>query len=890
VRAGATGGDGQDALGRDETEGRSSIVLPEEAPYLLRNSTCVSVLSVTGLGVTGRSVTGLGVTGLGVTGLGVTGLSVTAASDLPLGPRRIGIVASNSTGYVEAVLSTLERGDVVVPLSSPDDQRAQSAGVTETLEPRGGASWFSRSHTPGESEELAMVAFTSGTTGKPKGVLLSQRCLGDACRRLIEVMCIDASIREYIGVPVYHSFGFGRCRTVAAAGGQFFLPRRGFNPVECAELLRAGRINALSIVPTLARVLLQNAALFQGVGAALRWCELGSQFMSADEKLALRELFPEAVIVQHYGLTEASRASFLALSSVDAARLDSVGKPAGDTELCIDAAGRIAIRGSLLASGLLVDGQIQPLVAADGWFHTTDNGALEDGWLHFRGRADDVINCGGVKVAPEALEAELCALLELAGGLAVARMPHPLRGEGVLIAVTPQVSRAHSEIQEAARSALQRRGLHVSDALRVVPIDELPCTAAGKVQRHRLSALIGPPSSAVARESAPPAPAERETVRGVFAAALNGQPAKADDTFVSLGGDSLSFVQATVGLERILQRVPPNWENLTIAQLEQLPQARAKSFLVALETGIVIRALAILSVVNTHIGLGMLALGLIGSIPGGTHPLMLLSGLGFARFHGAKTMASRTAQPVFSYLSRILPAYWAITLALLCIYRPAHPAQFLLLYSSFGPDRLFGFWFIEALVHANLLLLGLALLPRVRSAYQAAPFACSLTLAGVATAGALAWQVLAGGDPRNIIGALWLFALGMAMFHAHRRWEQLAALAALGVAALSLMNFSDLVWTLLGAAAIVLLPRIVLPRPVASATTLLAKASLFIYLGHLLCANTATHLFKVSAVEARYLFGVFGGILLYLCNELFWRVVAALRGSRALQREPEAAD
>ena len=594
------------------------------------------------------------------------------------------------------------------------------------------------------------------------------------------------------------------------------------------------------------------------------------------------------MIVQHYGLTEASRASFLPISALDPTRLDSVGRPAGDTELCIDDAGRIAIRGSLLASGLLIDGQTQPLVAADGWFHTTDNGALDAGWLYFRGRADDVINCGGVKVAPEALEAELCATLQLAGGLAVARAPHPLRGEGVLVAVTPQVSRPHAEIFAAAKQALERRGLHAADALQVAAIAELPCTAAGKVQRHRLAELVGAAQPAAPLPSVR-APSERETVRGVFAAALNGHSPQPGDTFVSLGGDSLSFVQATVGLERILQRVPPNWESLTIAELEQLPHAREKSFLVALETGIAIRALAILSVVNTHIGIGLLAFGLIGSIPGGTHPLMLLSGLGFARFHGAKTVSARTAQPVFSYLARILPGYWAITLALLVIYRPVHPQQFLL-YSSFGDDRLFGFWFIEALVHANLLLLGLALVPPLRRRYQATPFASSLVLAGVAYAAALSWKALAGGDPRNVIGALWLFALGMAVFHAHRLREQIAVLAALALGALTLMNLSDRLWTLLGGAAVVLIPRLTLPRPLATVTTLLAKASLFIYLGHLLCANTATHLFHVDAVEARYLFGVIGGVLLDFCNELFWGTVAGLRNARGLQRAPEVAD
>lgn len=804
-------------------------------------------------------------------------------------PQRIGIVASNSTDYVAAVLTALEQGRVVVPLSSSTDDRTRAAGVTDIVQPAGGSGWFTRRYNPRRGEDIAMVAFTSGTTGQPKGVLLSQRSLSDACERLIDVMRIDGSIREYVGVPVYHSFGFARCRTVARAGGEVFIPARGFNPVECAELLAAGRINALSIVPTLARVLLQHAELFRKVGAALRWCELGSQLMSGAEKRALRELFPNAVMVQHYGLTEASRAAFLPINEADAAALESVGKPAGDTQVRINEAGRIAIRGSLLASGWLIDGHVRPLVDGDGWFHTTDNGALEGGWLHFRGRADDVINCGGVKLAPEALEAEVCAALGIVGGLAVARVAHPLRGEGVLVAVTPRVGVPRSAILDAARTALQRRGLNASDAVRLAEIDELPCTAAGKVQRGRLSELLGGTSEPlVASPSAPVPEEERDTVRGVLAAALRGQPPQSDDTFVSLGGDSLSFVQATVGLERILKRVPPNWENLTVAELERLPRALERSRLVALETGILIRALAILSVVNTHIGLGMLAFDLVGSVPGGTHPLMLLSGLGFARFHGAKAAASGSPQPIFSYLSRILPAFWAITLAVLVIYSPEHPAQFPLLYASFGEQRLMGFWFIEALVHANLLLLGLILVPRLRRTYRAAPFACSMALAAVGYAVALGWQSGFGGDPRNVLGAFWLFGLGLSAFHARGVRAQVAVMAALSLGASTLMNLSDLVWVLLGGAAILFLPRVRVPRPLAAVSTLLAKASLFIYLGHSLFANTVTSVLGVEATEVRYLAGVLGGVAFYFADDLFWKLLARLRGARGIAPLPVA--
>ncbi|MBD1847835.1 acyl--CoA ligase [Cyanobacteria bacterium FACHB-63] len=97
-----------------------------------------------------------------------------------------------------------------------------------------------------ETDDVALISFTSGTEGSPKGVILSHNNLADVVKRLNSLMQIDDSISEYIGVPVYHSFGFGRCRAVAMAGGQFFIPGNGFNPSEIGAMLKNGEINAVS--------------------------------------------------------------------------------------------------------------------------------------------------------------------------------------------------------------------------------------------------------------------------------------------------------------------------------------------------------------------------------------------------------------------------------------------------------------------------------------------------------------------------------------------------------------------------------------------------------------------------------------------------------------------
>src|SRR6186713_695509 len=237
----------------------------------------------------------------------------------------VGLVANNSPDFVAQAFACWKAGAAVVTLRSKDDQeRLRLAGGSEVRVPAPGDGWLEAALPPRDDDAVAQILFTSGTEGEPKGVVLTHQNLADVVTRLNSVMAVSSEIREYVGVPVYHSFGFGRCRAVSAAGGRAFLPARGFNPVELNGLLERGEINAISAVPSLWRVLLQTGAVSAGAAAKVRWIEIGSQSMAASEKRALRTLFPQAKIVQHYGLTEASRTTFLEVDSASDGRLDSV--------------------------------------------------------------------------------------------------------------------------------------------------------------------------------------------------------------------------------------------------------------------------------------------------------------------------------------------------------------------------------------------------------------------------------------------------------------------------------------------------------------------------------------------------------------------------------------
>jgi len=262
-------------------------------------------------------------------------------------------------------------------------------------------------------------------------------------------MNVDSSIKEYIGVPVTYSFGLGRCRAVAAAGGCFYIPENGFNPVEIKKMLDSDEINAISAVPSLWRMILESPDSIGVSGLKVKWIEIGSQYMSRMEKEKMKSLFPNAKIIQHYGLTEASRSTFLGISSTEGKHLESVGKAYGEVKINISDDNRIMLQGPNLAMGLITNQKIVPIVDENYWLITNDNGHIEDGYLYFDGRSDDIINFGGIKINPEQLQQNLDKRLPAQNTIAISRIADSLRGDGIFIAVEKKCPLDLSTIKES---------------------------------------------------------------------------------------------------------------------------------------------------------------------------------------------------------------------------------------------------------------------------------------------------------------------------------------------------------------------------------------------------------------------------------------------------------
>ena len=480
---------------------------------------------------------------------------MTHAAGITSGPLEVmAFAGANSRAYLKAVFEAYRAGQVVLAL--PADAAKRTVPGTKILGREAFADdpgWFAETLDLNASDAPAQISFSSGTTGRAKALLLSHRALGDVVTRINAAMGIDETIREYIGVPVTFSFGFGRARAVAAAGGQSYLPPNGFDPAEIGRMLAAGEINAISAVPTLWRILLANPQAVEGHADKVRWIEIGSQYMSGLEKQALKDLFPQARIVQHYGLTEASRATLLDISATDGAALESVGAATGDCEGAISDEGLIRLRGPHIAEGLVTGAGVKPIVDPDGWLTTADQGRIEGGVLYYEGRADELINSGGLKIDPTLFEQKLGSALGAPQSVAVGRVADDLRGHKVLVAVEQGSGLKADAVRKAATEIAEGLGLTGSGSLVLRMIETIPRTATGKVQRAKLAdepEKVVETMTADMTEAAPGASRAAE-LQALWAEVLNVPSVSLHESFYDLGGDSLSALTVIMRMEAL---------------------------------------------------------------------------------------------------------------------------------------------------------------------------------------------------------------------------------------------------------------------------------------------------------------------------------------------------
>jgi acyl-CoA synthetase (AMP-forming)/AMP-acid ligase II len=354
-------------------------------------------------------------------------------------------------------------------------------------------------------DACAVLLFTSGTTGRPKGVVLRHENLLGYVLGTVEFAAADPADAVLISVPPYHVAAIGSALTNLYAGRRMvYLP--DFDPAAWLALVAAEGVTSAMVVPTMLARIVEHLGDAPAHTPTLRTLAYGGARMPATVLQRALSLFPDTGFVNAYGLTETS-STIAVLTPEDhrqaagsddpsvRARLTSAGRPVPGIEaevrgpdgkpVAIGETGELCVRGPQVSG---VYQGIGSVLDDDGWFPTHDRARIDtDGYLFIEGRADDTIIRGGENIAPAEIEDVLLrhpAVREAA----VVGVPDDEWGQRIVAAIVPRdgVAPDTEEIRAFVRASL--RGSRTPDE--IVARRELPYTPTGKLLRRDIVAEL----------------------------------------------------------------------------------------------------------------------------------------------------------------------------------------------------------------------------------------------------------------------------------------------------------------------------------------------------------------------------------------------------------------
>lgn len=275
--------------------------------------------------------------------------------------------------------------------------------------------WDRYRHPEITDKDIADIMFTSGTTGEPKGVMLSHANIFGSATNINRFIGNGPDEIEFLGLPLVHSFGLGRLRCNLIKGSTIVLHDGFGNLPKVFSVIDKYGVTGFGMVPAVWNYIVRFSGERIGrFSNQIRYIEIGSAAMPKEEKERLMRLFPDTKICMHYGLTEASRSLFTEFHSapnldtigksvnpeeIEVAILDEIGQPVPDGE-----DGEICVRGNMVISSYLNLDQNREAFFG-GWFRTGDWGRRDsDGLFYLASRKKDLINVGGKKISPAEIE------------------------------------------------------------------------------------------------------------------------------------------------------------------------------------------------------------------------------------------------------------------------------------------------------------------------------------------------------------------------------------------------------------------------------------------------------------------------------------------------------
>jgi non-ribosomal peptide synthetase component E (peptide arylation enzyme) len=677
--------------------------------------------------------------------------------------------------------------------------------------------------------DLALLLSTSGSTGSPKVVRLSRDNLVANARSIADYLDLRAQDVAITSLPLHYCYGLSVLHSHLLVGATVVLTDLSVADACFWELAERTAVTGLAGVP-------HTYALLDAVDfgrarlpalPSLRYLTQAGGRMAPDRVREYAGLAREhgVDLFVMYGQTEATARMAYLPPELTLDHPDAIGIPVPGGTLRLspvpDAPTGV---GELVYSGpnvMMGYAESRADLARGAELTELRTGDLarqtESGLFQVVGRLDRQAKVLGHRVDLDRVESGLAD-----AGLAVRLVARP---ECLWAFVTS--ARARARVRDRLGAATGLRGA----AVRVEVVDQLPVTRSGKPDDAVLRAHVDREESL--RAPAPAGPVTAEELRDLYAVVLGRPRATVADSFVGLGGDSLSYVELSTRLGARLGSLPPSWSSLPATELAASgggPAPARGRRTVPVDISVVLRAVAITFVVVTHSDLFQLQ--------GGAHVLLAVAGFNLARFQLAiPGRRERVLGLLRSARTVTVPAMLFVGAFALVGHEYRWPTA-LLVNGVLGGDRWdeqWQFWFLETLVWCYVGLAALLAVPLVARVQRAVPFGSALVLLGIALAVRYWWTgVEAGTTERYTLGVVaWCIALGLCAAYARTMWQRLLV-AALAVAATAGF-FGDarresIVVT--GMLLLLAVPSVRLPACVATGVGVLASASLWVYLTH----------------------------------------------------------
>jgi hypothetical protein len=561
--------------------------------------------------------------------------------------------------------------------------------------------------------DLALLLSTSGSTGSPKLVRLSAANVQANAASIVSALGVRPSDLAATTLPPHYSYGLSVLNSHLLAGAGLLLTDRSVVDRCFWERFRAEGATTLAGVPHTFDLLDRAGFASAPPVPSLRTVTVAGGRLPPDEvaRWAAQGQRDGWELFVMYGQTEATARMAVLPPALVLEHPGAIGLPVpgGSFELAPlpdhgDGVGELVYRGPNVMLGYA---EAPADLARGATVEALRTGDLarrnRAGLYEIVGRSSRFVKIFGLRIDLDQLEALLAA----------AGTPSICTGDDdtLFVAVPAGCD------PDAALAVVTRHLALPEHRVVAFALPELPRRSNGKPDRTAVASQ-GASLRAAALAGARPA-----DVRSVLSAALGRSDLADDDTFVGLGGDSLSYVEVSIRLEEVLGHLPAGWHTMPVVELEQQRGDRPGRRTTQVEMNVVLRALAIVTVVGTHAGLL--------DRRGGAHVLLAVAGFNVARFLLAPRAGASPVRPMLRSVGRIaIPAMCWIGAFLALTDDYSIPTALLLNDHLGSPefDERWRYWFVEALVQVMLVLALAFSVPAVRRADRRWPFGLPLAL------------------------------------------------------------------------------------------------------------------------------------------------------------------